>query len=55
VGINGAQNAAILAAEILATHDEALNNLLIDFKEGLKNKVIKANVELAAIKYDYKV
>lgn len=55
VGINGAQNAAILAAEILATADEDLHDKLVLFKEDLKKKVIKANEELAGVKYDFKV
>lgn len=55
VGINGAQNAAILAAEILATSDEKLHEKLIIFKEELKTKVIKANEELAGVKYEFKV
>jgi 5-(carboxyamino)imidazole ribonucleotide mutase len=55
VGINGAQNAAILAAEILATSDEELHDKMTAFKEELKKKVIKANEELAEVKYGYKV
>ena len=55
VGINGAQNAAILAVEILATSDPALHQKMVAFKEDLKKKIIKANEELGAIKYDYKV
>ncbi len=55
VGINGAQNAAILAAEILATADEELHDKMTAFKEELKKKVIKANEELAEVKYGYKV
>ena len=55
VGINGAQNAAILAAEILAVGDENLHLKLVTFKEDLKKKIIKANEELAAVKYEYKI
>jgi 5-(carboxyamino)imidazole ribonucleotide mutase len=55
VAINGAQNAAILAAEILATADPVIHQKMIVFKEDLKKKVIKANEELAAVKYDFKV
>jgi 5-(carboxyamino)imidazole ribonucleotide mutase len=55
VAINGAQNAAILATEILATSDPALHQKMIAFKEDLKKKVIKANEELAAVKFDFKV
>jgi len=55
VGINGAQNAAILAAEILATANPELTDRLLKFKEDLKKKIVKANEELAAVSYDYKV
>ena len=55
VAINGAQNAAILAAEILATSDEQLHQQMIAFKETLKTKVIKANDELEKIIYEYKL
>jgi 5-(carboxyamino)imidazole ribonucleotide mutase len=55
VGINAAQNAAILAAEILAVADPAIYQKLIKFKEDLKKKIVKANEELAQVKFDYKV
>ncbi len=54
VGVNGAQNAAILAVEMLALSDEALAQRLSDYKQGLKAKIVKANKELADVKYDYK-
>ena len=53
-GVNGAQNAAILACEMLALGDEALAQRLADYKEGLKSKIEKANKELSELKYDYK-
>ena len=55
VGINGAQNAAILSAEILALSDPDLRKRMADFKESLKTKIVAANGELAKIKFDYKV
>lgn len=55
VAINGAQNAAILAAEILAINDPALQKKLVKFKESLKKKVIKANEDLSKVKFEYKV
>ena len=54
VGVNGAQNAAILAVEMLALGDEALAHRLADYKSGLKSKIEKANKELAELKYEYK-
>jgi len=55
VALNGAQNAAILALQILAVNDEALMKKMIDFKATLKNKITKANEELSKIKYEFKV
>jgi 5-(carboxyamino)imidazole ribonucleotide mutase len=55
VAINGAGNAAILAAQILSTADLELYKRLVDYKENLKEKVIKANKELAEVKYEFKV
>ena len=55
MGVNGAQNAAILACEMLALSDEALARRMQDYKEGLKQKIEKANKELAALSYQYKV
>lgn len=54
VGINGAQNAAILAVEMLALADEELAQRLYDFKCGLRAKIEKANQDLAEIKYQFK-
>lgn len=41
VALNAAKNAGILAAEILATSDEALTKKLIDFKNEMKEEVEK--------------
>ena len=54
VGVNAAQNAAILAIEILALSDEGIAQRLTDYKLGLKAKIEKANRDLAEVKYDYK-
>ncbi|MDE5561443.1 MAG: 5-(carboxyamino)imidazole ribonucleotide mutase [Bacteroidaceae bacterium] len=55
VGVNGAQNAAILAAEMLALSDVELSVRLKAYKEGLKEKIVKANAELSQVKYRFKV
>jgi len=55
VAINGARNAGILAAQIIATGDAALAEKLVSFKEELKDKIIKANEELAKVNFAYKV
>jgi 5-(carboxyamino)imidazole ribonucleotide mutase len=54
VGVNGAQNAAILAVEMLALSDESLAQRLAAYKENLKQKIEKANQDLAEVKYEYK-
>ena len=54
VGINGALNSAILAVQILATSDNDLQKKLADYKESLKNKIVKANDELKKVSYKHK-
>ncbi len=54
VGVNGALNAGILAAEMLALADEELAGRLQAYKQGLKEKIVKANSELADVKYAFK-
>ena len=54
VGINGAQNAGILAAQIIAGADKEVAEALKEFKSGLKSKIVKANEELKSVKYKYK-
>ncbi|MDY6800478.1 MAG: 5-(carboxyamino)imidazole ribonucleotide mutase [Bacteroidota bacterium] len=54
VGINGAQNAGILAAQILAAGDKNLKKDLEKYKENLKTKIVKANKELSKVKFEYK-
>ena len=54
VGINGSLNAAILALQMIATGDEQLQKKLIDYKEALKGKIVKANEDLAKVQFKYK-
>lgn len=54
VAINGAMNAAILAVQMLALGDETLATKFAVYKEGLKQKIVKANEELKEVKYAYK-
>ena len=54
VGINAGMNAALLASQILAVKDETLQKKLSDYKVDLKEKIIKANQDLAAVKYPFK-
>jgi 5-(carboxyamino)imidazole ribonucleotide mutase len=55
VAVNGAQNAAILAAQIVATGDAELAERVTKFKENLKKKIIEANEQLKEVKFEYKV
>ena len=51
VAINGAANAGILAAKILATSDAALLDRLKAYSEKLKNQVVERADKLASIGY----
>ena len=54
VGIDAAQNAAILALQMIATGDEQVHQKLLAYKESLKAKIVEANKELAKIEYKFK-
>lgn len=54
VAINGAMNAGILAAQILAVGNPVLKAEIVEFKASLKKKIVEANKELAQVKYDFK-
>ena len=54
VAVNGAQNAGILAVQMIALGDSELAGKLETFKESLKSKIEKANNDLALIKFRYK-
>ena len=55
VGVNAAQNAAILAAQMIALADSEVAGKIEQWKKGLGEKIEKANRDLAAIsEYAYK-
>jgi len=54
VGINGSQNAGILAAQIIASGDKEVMAEVVKYKESLKKKIVEANEELKNVKYQYK-
>ena len=54
VAINGAQNAAVLALQIMAVGNPDLQQKVLNYKQGLKKKIVKANEELAQLQYKYK-
>ena len=51
VAINGAQNAGILAAQILGAYDSDIYERVENFKKGLEETVIKKAEKLEEIKY----
>ena len=50
VALNGAQNAGILAAQILGTGDKKILDKIIEYKKSLKEKVLKANEDIRVSK-----
>ena len=54
VGIDGALNAGILAAQMLGIDNEIIFGKTVKYKEELKGKIVKANEELAKIEYKFK-
>lgn len=54
VGLDGALNAGILAAQILATGDEAILNKMKQYKKELATKIVKANKELKEVSFKFK-
>ena len=55
VGINGAMNAAVLAMQILALTDADIAERFKKYREGLVDKIVKANAQQSSLKYKYKV
>ena len=54
VGLDGAQNAGILAAQILATDNEDIHEKVKTYKENLKTKIVKANHDLKEHSFDFR-
>lgn len=54
VAVNGAQNAAVLAAQIIAVADEKVRCTVKNFKRELSRKIEKANNELKTVSYKFK-
>jgi 5-(carboxyamino)imidazole ribonucleotide mutase len=54
VGLDGARNAGILAAQIVGTADPAVMEKMVTFKENLASKIVKANEELKEVKFKFK-
>jgi 5-(carboxyamino)imidazole ribonucleotide mutase len=54
VGVNASLNAGILAAQIIATGNDEVMKEVVRYKESLKKKIVQANEELKAVKFQYK-
>lgn len=54
VGLNGATNAGILAAQILGAGNQEIHDKVVAYKAGLADKIVKANEGLAEIKFKFK-
>lgn len=54
MALDGAKNAAILAAQILATADPAMMEKVVKFKNELAAKIEKANRDLQEVRYGFK-
>ena len=54
VGLDGARNAGILAAQVLGTGDPEIMERMLKFKESLASKIVKANEELSGVKFKFK-
>jgi 5-(carboxyamino)imidazole ribonucleotide mutase len=55
MALNGARNAGILAAQIIAVGEPELMEKIIAFKASLEKKIIEANQELSKVKFEFKV
>ncbi|MEJ6735293.1 MAG: 5-(carboxyamino)imidazole ribonucleotide mutase [Flavobacteriales bacterium] len=55
VGLDAAYNAGILAGQMLATADQDLHAKMVEFKMNMKQKIVKANQDLASEKFDFRV
>jgi 5-(carboxyamino)imidazole ribonucleotide mutase len=54
VGINAAQNAGILAAQIIGTGNGKVLKEVERYKQSLKKKIVEANRDLKKVKFPYK-
>ena len=55
VGLDASLNAGILASQILATDNEEVHNKVQAYKENLKQKIVKANNDLASHEYPFRI
>ena len=53
VGINAAENAALLAAQILAVYNEEISSKLVQIKKSMQDKVIEKNKNISLLEENY--
>ena len=54
VGVNAAQNAAILATQMIALSNPEVAARMKAYKESLKEKIVKANEDLKKVEFKFK-
>lgn len=54
VGLDGARNAGILAAQIVGSGDPKIMEKMLAFKANLASKIVKANEDLKEVKFKFK-
>ncbi|MBR1770208.1 MAG: 5-(carboxyamino)imidazole ribonucleotide mutase [Bacteroidales bacterium] len=54
MAVNGALNAGIMAMEILALSNDNIKEKMHQYKQSLKEKIVKANEEFSKIEFKYK-
>lgn len=55
VALNAAQNAGIIAAQIIGTSDKSVLQKVLDFKDELKAKVMRSEVELTEKEFKFRI
>lgn len=55
VALNAAQNAGIIAAQIIGTSDETVLQKVLAFKEELKTKVMRSEVDLTEKEFKFRI
>lgn len=55
VALNAAQNAGIIAAQIIGTSDKTVLQKVLAFKEELKTKVMRSEVELTEKEFKFRI
>ena len=53
VGINGAENAAILAAQILGVYNEGISSKLVQMKKSMQDKIIEKNKNISLVEENH--